>query len=134
MINELINEEAFPLIECIYVTSSNVNGDTVSAYAVTKVVETNEGNRLNFLMKLIKNKELSAPEIIKGFSYAQTKHWSVPDKIIKKHKIFSEKDEFEVMWLQNSYLSSEYHGNAGYEIRKFKGIVLHYPRELKSIA
>lgn len=129
LMNVLTQKGEFPLIECIYARSSNVNGDEVSAYAVTKAVKTSEGIRLNALKGLI-GQISSAPSIIKGFSYASTEKWTVADDIVKEHKIFNGNDNFEVIWLQNTLLNSDYHGNAGYEIHRLRGIVLHYPEEL----
>lgn len=127
----ITKDTTFPLIEMISAESSNVNGNTVSAYAVTKVIKASEKIRLNALKDLCVD-ITSKPVIVKGFSFSNTTPWTVPDDIISKYKTFSNDQEFEVIWLQNKVQESNYYGYAGHEIHLLRGIVVFYPEELKN--
>lgn len=134
-LEKMIQEDGFPLVEGVYCESSNVNGDTTCAYAITKVKEVDEATRLDYLTKLLmlgKSLKSLKPVIISGVEYASTEKWTVADNIIstRKHDEFQGK-KYIVIWLENENLAAEYHGNAGYTLRRLRGMALHYYPQTK---
>lgn len=131
-IKDLLENENAPIIKAIYVHSSNCQNDQVDGYAVQSVIEKTESQRLLFLKEFVKSGvDFDGKiDIINGFNYASTINWTVVDKIVDSQKKYDKNERFEVMWLEESYFSSEYHGNAGYTITTRRGIVLSYPNEL----
>ena len=132
-LNQRMQDTSFPMIEAVYCESSNAKGDTVSAYAVTDVNVLSEGERLDFLTELA-SVSLPEPKIIYGCAYASSDKWTVPDGIIDAQKKYGADQIFKVIWLEDTCIESEYHGYAGYEIRRLRGIVLRYPEELACVA
>lgn len=132
-LSQMVQNGDFPLVEALFSESSNVNGDTVVAHAITKVNEVDEVTRLDYLVRLLPIVNSMKPVVVSGFSFAKTENWTVADECISKYKEFENK-QFQVIWLDNEYLESEYHGNAGYCLQRLRGIVVHYPNEMSNVA
>lgn len=130
MLNALMEDGDFPLIECVYALSSNVNGDEVSAHAIHTVRQVSENSRLNALKRLV-GRITGTPEIVNGFSYSKSENWTVADEIVKERRTYSHDDKFEVIWLQRTQQYSWYRGNAGCAVFLLRGIVLQYPEEME---
>ena len=131
--NGVMNDKEFPLIEAVCVKSSNVCGYQVTAQAITNVIQVSVEKRLDALIGLI-GQCLSAPETVKGISYADSDKLTVADLIIEKYKKYKQNELFELIWLQDTILESEYRGYAGYEVHCLRGIVLKYPNEINCLA
>lgn len=133
LIEKLFEETGFPGVEGLYAESSNVNNDTACAYAITKVYDADESKRLEYLTKLLMLGKSVKPIVMSGYKLALTEKWTVPDAIICEHNEFKDK-EFTIIWLESEVIKSEYHGNAGYSIKKLRGMVIQYPDEMKKTA
>lgn len=131
-ISQIVQNSAFPLVEALFSESSNVNGDTVFAHAITKVNEVDEVTRLDYLVRLLPRVNSMKPVVVSGFSFAKTDNWTVADECISKYKAY-ENQKFLVIWLESECLKYEYHGNAGYCLRRLRGIVVHYPNEMNNV-
>ena len=130
-IKDVLENDNASIIQALYIQSSN-GKNTVEGYVVLNVIEKTELQRLLFLKELVKSGiDLERKiEIIKGFSLAKTKNWTVVDDIIHNHKKYDSTDHFEVMWLDEKESASNYRGSIGHKITRRKGIVLSYPNEL----
>ena len=132
-LDKIMQESNFPLIEALYSQSSNVKGDTVSSYVVTKVNKRSASERLDALTKLIEF-QLSAPVIISGFDRVDSPKRTFPNDVVKNNKRYGKEQKFMVIWLKNECIEWKYHGYAGHNVCKCMGIVLRYPEELCSVA
>lgn len=128
---EMMKEEGFPLIECEVAESWNCNGDLAQGYVLTKVVYASESKRIDCLKRLL-NQNVSTPRIVYGFSYPGNPSYTVAEKMIDElpHP-FNEYDKYEVIWLEDFGFEYSNRGASGHERRLRRGMVLHYPEELK---
>lgn len=129
----LFQRRNFPLVEALYSTSSNVNGDTVYAHAITRVNVVDEATRLDYLAKLLPLGGLSEAVDVKGLSFTKTEKWTIADELIREHDKFKDKN-FLVIWITSELLDSDYRGNAGSSLHKLRGIVIRYPGEKINMA
>lgn len=128
---ELKQEKDFPLITAEAAESWNCNGDLAQGYVVTKVVRASESKRIDCLKRLL-NQNVSAPSIVYGFSYPGSASYTVAEKMLDEiPKSYGEFEKYEVIWFDNLLLEYSNRGASGHERRLRRGIVLHYPEELK---
>ncbi len=128
---EMMKEKGFPLIECEVAESWNCTGDLAKGYVVTKVVRTSESKRIDCLKRLL-NQSVSTPRIVYGFSYPWNPSYTVAEKMIDEiPHYFNEYDKYEVIWFDDLLLEYSNRGASGHEKRLRRGMVLHYPEELK---
>ncbi len=130
---ELKQEKDFPLIECEVMESWNCNGDLAQGYVVTKVVRASESKRIDCLKRLLNQQYVSTPKIVYGVSYPGNASYTVAEKMIDElpHPFDKYDDKWEVIWFDDFCLEYSNRGASGHERRLRRGMVLHYPEELK---
>lgn len=129
---EMMKEEGFPLIERVVTESWDVNRNLAQAYAVTKVVRASESKRIDWLARLLNQQNVPTAETVFGLSHASSPTYTVADKMINKlPHLFSKNEKYVVLWLDSLSLEYSRRGASGHEKCLQRGMVLHYPEELK---